>query len=63
MGTKDQEGEDIVAPPTENTGPAESAAPEVSTIVEEQAEFPGGIAAMGKYIQNKLQYPFLNNYF
>jgi protein TonB len=57
VGTKDQEGENIVAPPTDNTGPAESAAPEVFTIVEEQAEFPGGIAAMGKYIQNNLQYP------
>jgi protein TonB len=58
VSTKDQEGEkDIVAPPTENTGPAETAAPEIFTIVEEQAEFPGGIAELGKYIQKNLQYP------
>lgn len=58
VGTKDQEGDkDIVAPPTENTGPAETAAPEIFTIVEEQAEFPGGIAELGKYIQKNLQDP------
>lgn len=58
VGTKDQEGDkDIVAPPTENTGPAEAAAPEIFTIVEEQAEFPGGIAELGKFIQKNLQYP------
>ncbi|MGE0568992.1 MAG: energy transducer TonB [Bacteroidia bacterium] len=58
VGEKDQEGDkDIVAPPTEETGPAEPAAPEIFTIVEEQAEFPGGIAELGKYIQKTLQYP------
>lgn len=60
VGTKDQEGEkDIVAPPTEvaNTGPAEPAQPEIFTIVEEQAEFPGGIPEMVKFIQKNLQYP------
>lgn len=58
VGEKDQEGEkDIVAPPTENTGPAEPAQPEIFTIVEEQAEFPGGIAEMQKFIQKNLQYP------
>lgn len=58
VSTKDQEGEkDIVAPPTEIKGPTESAAPEIFTIVEEQAEFPGGIAELGKYIQKNLQYP------
>lgn len=56
VGTKDQEGEEIVAPPSDNTGPAE-AAPEIFTIVEEQAEFPGGTAAMYKYIQQNVQYP------
>ncbi len=59
VGTKDQEGDkDIVAPPSENTsGPAEPAAPEIFTIVEEQAEFPGGTAEMVKFIQKNLQYP------
>ncbi len=58
VGTKDQEGEkDIVAPPSDGgNGPAE-AAPEIFTIVEEQAEFPGGIAEMAKFIQKNLQYP------
>ncbi len=56
VGTKDQEGEEIVAPPSDNTGPAE-AAPEIFTIVEEQAEFPGGLAAMSKYIAQNIQYP------
>ncbi len=58
VGVKDQEGEkDIVAPPTEIKGPTETAAPEIFTIVEEQAEFPGGIAEMSKFIREKLQYP------
>lgn len=58
VGQKDQEGEkDIVAPPTEVAGPAEPAAPEIFTIVEEQAEFPGGIAAMQKYLGSNIQYP------
>jgi len=56
VGTKDQEGEEIVAPPTDNTGPAE-AAPEIFTIVEEPAEFPGGYASMMKYLQQNIQYP------
>ncbi len=58
VGTKDQEGEkDIIAPPTEVAGPGEPAAPEIFTIVEENAEFPGGIAEMAKFIQKNLQYP------
>ena len=56
VGTKDQEGEEIVAPPSEEERPGE-AAPEIFTIVEEQAEFPGGTAAMYKYIQQNVQYP------
>jgi TonB family protein len=31
--------------------------PEVFTIVEEQAEFPGGISAMMKFVQANLTYP------
>jgi protein TonB len=55
VGTKDQEGDkDIIAPPTEVAGPGEPAAPEIFTIVEENAEFPGGIAALGKYLQGKI---------
>ncbi len=58
VGAKDQEGDkDIVAPPTEEKGPAETAAPEIFTIVEEQAEFPGGIVAMQKYMRDNTQYP------
>ena len=58
VGVKDQEGDkDIVAPPTEDKGPTEPAAPEIFTIVEEAAEFPGGFAAMMKYIQQNMQYP------
>jgi protein TonB len=56
VGTKDQEGEEILAPPGDS-GPGEPAAPEIFTIVEENAEFPGGIPAMMKYIQNNVQYP------
>jgi protein TonB len=55
VGVKDQEGEQIVAPPTENTGPGEPATPEIFTIVEEQAEFPGGISALQKYLVNQIQ--------
>ena len=58
VGTKDQEGEkDIIAPPTEVSGPGEPAAPEIFTIVEENAEFPGGLSEMAKFIQKNLQYP------
>ena len=58
VDVKDQDGDkDIVAPPTEVAGPAEPAAPEIFTIVEEQAEFPGGNGAMMKYIQSNMVYP------
>ncbi len=57
VGTKDQEGDDIVAPPTENTGPAEPAAPEIFTIVEEMPEPPGGIGEFYKYVGKNIQYP------
>jgi protein TonB len=58
VGVKDQEGDkDIIAPPTEEKGATEPAAPEIFTIVEEQAEFPGGIAAMQKYMRDNTQYP------
>ncbi len=58
VGVKDQEGDkDLVAPPVEEKAAPTEAAPEIFTIVEEQAEFPGGIAEMAKYIQKTLQYP------
>jgi periplasmic protein TonB len=59
VGTKDQEGEkDVVAPPSDGgNGPAEPAAPEIFTVVEEMPEFPGGIGEMGKFIQKTLVYP------
>lgn len=40
-----------------NKTSSNNSAPEVFTIVEEQAEFPGGIAQLGKFIQNNLKYP------
>ena len=52
----DQEGDkDLVAPP--NDGPTESVGPEIFLVVEENAEFPGGLAAMGKYMRDNMQYP------
>jgi protein TonB len=57
VGTKDQEGEQIVAPPTTETGPGEPTTPEIFTIVEESPEFPGGNVAMMKFIQQNVQYP------
>ncbi len=57
VGEKDQEGEkDPIAPPVE-TGPTEPAQPEIFTIVEENAEFPGGTVAMMKYMKDNTQYP------
>lgn len=56
VGTVDQEGEADVAVVPE-TGPAEAAAPEVFVVVEEQPEFPGGVTAMMKFIQQNIQYP------
>lgn len=58
VGTKDQEGEkDLPVVPVEDTGPAEAAAPEIFTVVEEMPEFPGGAMEMMKYIQKNIQYP------
>jgi periplasmic protein TonB len=57
VGVKDQEGEQIIAPPSTDNGPGEPAAPEIFVIVEEQAEFPGGQVAMMKYMQQNVQYP------
>jgi len=57
VGTKDQEGDDVVAPPSENTGPAEPSAPEIFTIVEEMPEPPGGIQEFYKYVGKNIQYP------
>lgn len=58
VGIKDQEGEkDVPVVPVEETGPAEVAAPEIFTVVEEMPEFPGGAVEMMKYIQKNIQYP------
>ena len=52
----DQEGDkELIAPP--NDGPTESVGPEIFLVVEENAEFPGGLAAMGKYMRDNMQYP------
>jgi periplasmic protein TonB len=55
IGTKDQEGEEIVAPPSDNNGPGEPASPEIFTIVEEPAEFPGGIGELAKYLKKNIE--------
>ncbi|MBX3164974.1 MAG: energy transducer TonB [Bacteroidetes bacterium] len=57
VGTKNIEGDkDIVEIPQEkDIGDGQQA--EIFIIVEEEAQFPGGLAAMGKYIQQNLQYP------
>jgi periplasmic protein TonB len=56
--TQEGTGDDNVIVPTETgNGPVEEKAPEIFTIVEEMPEFPGGAAAMMKYIQNTMQYP------
>jgi len=58
VSTKDQEGDkDIVAPPTENTGPAEPAEAEIFAVVEEMPEPPGGHAAFSKYVAQNIHYP------
>jgi protein TonB len=58
VGVKDQEGDkDLVAPPTEIAGPAEPAAPEIFTIVEEMPEPEGGMQAFYKYLSNNIVYP------
>ena len=58
VGTKDQEGDkDIIAPPTENTGPAETGSAEIFAVVEEMPEPPGGINAFYKYVGSHIVYP------
>lgn len=47
---------DIVAPPAEAPRSKEQE-PEIYTLVEEPAEFPGGMSALKKYLTDKLQYP------
>jgi periplasmic protein TonB len=58
VGTKDQEGDkDIIAPPTENTGPGEPTAPEIFAVVEEMPEPPGGFNAFNKFVASHIVYP------
>ena len=59
VGTKDQEGEKEIAPPTEVAGPGEPSAPEIFTIVEEMPEPPGGIGVFYKYVSSHVVYPQL----
>lgn len=59
-GQEDQKGngDDQVVVPTETgNGPAEPAAAEVFTVVEEMPGFPGGMGELMKYIQKNIQYP------
>ncbi|HOZ86311.1 MAG TPA: TonB family protein [Bacteroidia bacterium] len=58
VGEKDQEGDkDIIAPPTENTGPGEPTAPEIFAVVEEMPEPPGGISSFYNYVKTHIVYP------
>lgn len=66
---KTQEGdpnaEDVIVAPEASTGPTKAevvveAAPkeeEIFTVVEQQPEFSGGMAALGQYLQKNLRYP------
>jgi len=62
VGTADQEGKDegeIVIPEDKGNGnaPVEEVKQEPFTIVEENPTFPGGEAAMFKFLQSHMQYP------
>jgi protein TonB len=61
VGTTTQEGngdENIVVPEETGTGNViQEAAPEIFTVVEQMPEFPGGTAALMKFIQQNIQYP------
>ena len=52
----DASAQDIVIPETKGTGPV-AAKEEVFLVVEQMPEFPGGEAAMGKYLQTHIVYP------
>ncbi|GAB3910806.1 hypothetical protein GCM10028803_50920 [Larkinella knui] len=66
---KTQEGdpnaEEVIVAPEETAGPtkveaAVEAAPkedQIFTVVEQNPEFPGGLAAMGQFLQKNLRYP------
>lgn len=67
---KTQEGdpnaEEVIVAPEETSGPTkveaavEAPAPkeeEIFTVVEQQPEFTGGMAALGQYLQKNLRYP------
>lgn len=56
--TQEGTGGDIVIP-EEGTGNGvvESAKEEIFTVVEQNPEFPGGVAEMYKFINSKIQYP------
>lgn len=61
----DPNAEDIIAAPEASAGPtkvevAVEAAPkeeQIFTVVEQQPEFTGGMAALGQYLQKNLRYP------
>jgi len=57
--TQEGDGDAVVVPDGNGTGNAviEEKAPEIFTVVEEMPEFPGGMAALGPFIQKNLQYP------
>ncbi len=66
---KTQEGdpnaEEVIVAPEESTGPTkveaavevEKKEEEIFTVVEQQPEFPGGMAALGQFLSKNIRYP------
>jgi len=52
INNRDREEDLLIPPPL-----CDTCAPEIYTVVEENAEFPSGINAMGKFIQQNLKIP------
>ncbi len=50
-------GNDFAPPPAEVVEERPRTNPEIHDIVEEQAEFPGGVSAMKEYIARNMKYP------
>jgi len=53
----DTEEPDVIAPPETSQPVAPPTGPEIYTIVEEQAEFPGGLEKMKEYLDEKAKLP------
>lgn len=53
--TQEGTGDDVIIIPDEGTGVVEPVKEEIFTIVEQMPEFPGGAAAMMKWIKDKIE--------